>query len=72
MNTVTLVVPTCPVCQKPVEAIEQWRDECRMRTYFRVRCHGEEDLGWLEDSDRHRDDPITPVPFSGTRLPNYE
>lgn len=42
-------VPTCAICNKPVEKMESWYDPASMRKVFRVRCHGQSEMAVLAD-----------------------
>lgn len=42
-------VPTCAVCNKPVEKMESWYDPMSMKKVFRVQCHGQSEMATLSD-----------------------
>jgi len=42
-------VPTCAVCNKPVERVESMYDIAYGGKRFRVYCHGDMEEGFLDD-----------------------
>jgi hypothetical protein len=42
-------VPTCAVCNKPVEKVESMYDIAYGGKRFRVYCHGDMEEGFLDD-----------------------
>ena len=51
-------VPTCAVCNKPVERMESMYDVSWRAKRFRVYCHGQKEEAFLNDIDIWNADSI--------------
>lgn len=67
MNQIPAAIQ-CAKCGRPVEEVITWSDDFTYRLMFRVRCHGEEDTGWLDAFDLASAGPIHAVAFRTDRL----